>query len=464
MNESCQTHGILHPHLHLRDHRCDDALKVTNLHGTPLSKLPHRSQSRTRCRCCITEWHCTLWMRMSLVTNECVNTPTTLCREHTAAAASRTHCRGSISKGHCTPCTWMGHVAYDASICMQCVFQWDTCIWDAFRCDTPNILRIGTTPCVHITYGWVVWHMDESCGISMRIHSPIASSRKRAAAAASYVCIPCECISHDCEHAAAAASYGCIRYECIPHECIPYERISYECPPYTCIPYESECMAAATSYECIWYESTSDECVTYECTPYKCTLYERSHMNSHVLLPLHHTKAHHTTWINRVAYQCVMSRTNETRRIWMYKLPFWLHKGTSHYMDKSCRVSMSHVTDKRNMSQMDAYTPFLNAQNTLWHMVWLQLVGSLKLWVSRRGKFTTNLSPNRRIRHVKNTTSCHNFDTKNLHINWISIAPGGVVPKKICNTNTKGLGTYSNLLRNARWNLHFSPTVCKRAL
>jgi len=51
--------------------------------------------------------------------------------------------------------------------------------------------------------------------------------------------------------------------------------------------------------------------------------------------------------------------------------PFLIAQRTSHYMNKSCRISMSHVTDKRDISHMDAYTPFLNAQNTRWHMGWL---------------------------------------------------------------------------------------------
>jgi len=39
--------------------------------------------------------------------------------------------------------------------------------------------------------------------------------------------------------------------------------------------------------------------------------------------------------------------------------------------------------------------------------------------VHSRGKFTTNLSPNGRIRQVQNTTSCHNFDTINLNLNLV---------------------------------------------
>ena len=36
------------------------------------------------------------------------------------------------------------------------------------------------------------------------------------------------------------------------------------------------------------------------------------------------------------------------------------------------------------------------------------------------------------------------------------MVPGGTVQTKVFSTNQKGLGTNSNLLRNARWNLHFS--------
>jgi len=51
-----------------------------------------------------------------------------------------------------------------------------------------------------------------------------------------------------------------------------------------------------------------------------------------------------------------------------------------------------------------------------------------------------NLSPNGRIRQVKNTTSCHNFDTINLNLNWISTAPGGAVLKK--DLQYKSTGTW----------------------
>jgi len=75
------------------------------------------------------------------------------------------------------------------------------------------------------------------------------------------------------------------------------------------------------------------------------------------------------------------------------------------------------------------------------------------------GNFFTNLSPFGRIQQVQNTTSCHIFGTINLNSIGISTVLGGTVQTKIFSTNQKGLGTNSDLLRNARWNLCFSCTV-----
>jgi len=79
--------------------------------------------------------------------------------------------------------------------------------------------------------------------------------------------------------------------------------------------------------------------------------------------------------------------------------------------------------------------------------------------VIRRGKFSSNLSPFGRIRQVQNTTSCRKFGTINMNLLRISTVLGGTVQTKIFSTNQKRLGTNSNLLRNARWNLRFSCTV-----
>ena len=54
-------------------------------------------------------------------------------------------------------------------------------------------------------------------------------------------------------------------------------------------------------------------------------------------------------------------------------------------------------------------------------------------------------------------TSCQNFGTMNLNQNYISTAPGGVVQTKIYDTHSKGLGTNSNLLRNAGFGLFIFP-------
>jgi len=61
-------------------------------------------------------------------------------------------------------------------------------------------------------------------------------------------------------------------------------------------------------------------------------------------------------------------------------------------------------------------------------------------------------------RQVQNTTSCDNFGTINSNSIRISTAPGGSVQTKTSSTNNKGLGTNSNLPRNAHWNLHFCCT------
>jgi len=73
-----------------------------------------------------------------------------------------------------------------------------------------------------------------------------------------------------------------------------------------------------------------------------------------------------------------------------------------------------------------------------------------------RGNFSTNLSPFGKIRQVQNTTSCQKLGTINMNLIRISTVPGGTVQTKIFSTNQKRLGTNSDLLRNARWNLHFS--------
>jgi len=55
-----------------------------------------------------------------------------------------------------------------------------------------------------------------------------------------------------------------------------------------------------------------------------------------------------------------------------------------------------------------------------------------------RGKFSTNLSPSRRIQQVKNTTSCHNSGTMNLNSIRISTARGNARYKyPPCNTMPK---------------------------
>jgi len=74
------------------------------------------------------------------------------------------------------------------------------------------------------------------------------------------------------------------------------------------------------------------------------------------------------------------------------------------------------------------------------------------------GIILNKFSPFGRIQQVQNTTSSYNFGTTNINSVRISTVPGGTVQPKIFSTNKKGLGTDSNLLLNARWNLHFSCT------
>ena len=80
----------------------------------------------------------------------------------------------------------------------------------------------------------------------------------------------------------------------------------------------------------------------------------------------------------------------------------------------------------------------------------------------RGGKFSTNLSPSRRIRQVQNTTSCHHSGTMNL--NSIRIrAVRGHAPYKYPPRNTmpKSPGTNSNPLRISWSDTSFSPTECR---
>jgi len=62
------------------------------------------------------------------------------------------------------------------------------------------------------------------------------------------------------------------------------------------------------------------------------------------------------------------------------------------------------------------------------------------------------------MRHVHNTTSWHDSGMINSNLIWISTVREGKVQTKICCTNPKGLGTNSNLRRNARLDLQLLPT------
>ena len=73
-------------------------------------------------------------------------------------------------------------------------------------------------------------------------------------------------------------------------------------------------------------------------------------------------------------------------------------------------------------------------------------------------KISTNLISFGRISQVQSTKSCLNCGEINLNSIGMSTVPGGTVQTKILSTNQKGLGTNSDLLQNARWNIHFSCT------
>ena len=79
---------------------------------------------------------------------------------------------------------------------------------------------------------------------------------------------------------------------------------------------------------------------------------------------------------------------------------------------------------------------------------------------TRRGKFSTNLSPSGKIRQVQHTTSCHHSGTVNLNSIRISTMRGHTrykYPPR--NTMPKRPGTNSKPLRISWSDTSFSPTV-----
>jgi len=108
---------------------------------------------------------------------------------------------------------------------------------------------------------------------------------------------------------------------------------------------------------------------------------------------------------------------------------------------------------------------FISDTKIVFFSWWNERKTRLTVVLSRRGNFSTHLSPSGRIRQVQNTTSCHNSGTMILNSIRVSTVRGHA-PYKYPphNTMPKSPGTNSNPLWISWGDTSFPPPVRDRKL